>query len=137
MDAILASGKYKRVAIVVPTIALLDETRRRIRRRFPEQFDIIAHGTDVASDRPTVFLGTQERIINRSDLGTLDIVIVDEFYKLDARRSDERSVTLNAAVYKLLTKSRQFFFLGPNIDNVHFVGDGRWKFQFLRTNSRR
>lgn len=110
VDALLASGKYERIAIVLPTIALLDEFRRRLRRRFQEKFDVIMHPGDVSRDRPTIFLGTQERILNRTDLGSLDLTVVDEFYKLDPARKDERSVTLNAAVYKLLRKSRQFFF---------------------------
>jgi hypothetical protein len=134
IDALLASDKYKRVAIVLPTIALLDEFRRRLRNRFGERFEVIMHPGDVADpNRPTIFLGTQERLINRTDLGRLDLTVVDEFYKLDPDRKDERSVTLNAAVYKLLSRSNQFFFLGPNIDGVHFSAEGRWKFNFLKT----
>ncbi|MGN3973661.1 DEAD/DEAH box helicase [Tsuneonella sp. SYSU-LHT278] len=133
IDALLASGRYKRVAIVLPTIALLDEFRRRLRRRFREAFNVVMHPGDKPGEGPIVFLGTQERLINRTDLGTLDLTVVDEFYKLDPNRRDERSVTLNAAVYKLLGRSRQFFFLGPNIDGVQVSPDGRWKFEFLRT----
>lgn len=134
VDALLASNKYRRVAIVLPTIALLDEFRRRLRRRFADRFAVVMHPSDAAADDvPTVFLGTQERLIHRTDLGTLDLTVVDEFYKLDPTRKDERSVTLNAAVYKLLNRSKQFFFLGPNIDGVRFDQGGRWKFEFLRT----
>lgn len=133
IDALLASGKYKRVAIVLPTIALLDEFRRRLRTRFKDKFQVIMHPTDAATDGRLISLGTQERLLNRSDLGYLDLTVVDEFYKLDPGRRDERSVTLNAAVYKLLGRSKQFFFLGPNIDKVQISGEGRWRFEFLRT----
>lgn len=134
IDALIASRKYQRVAIVLPTIALLDEFRRRLRRRFRDEFTVVMHPTDKSEEgQPTIFLGTQERLIARTDIGQLDLTVVDEFYKLDPARKDERSVTLNAAVYKLLNRSRQFFFLGPNIDGVHVSGDGRWKFEFLRT----
>ncbi|HZY18241.1 MAG TPA: DEAD/DEAH box helicase [Ramlibacter sp.] len=134
VDALLASGKYNRVAIVLPTIALLDEFRRRLRRRFAEHFEVIMHPSETAATgERVIFLGTQERLINREDLGRLDLTVVDEFYKLDPERRDDRSVTLNAAVFKLLSRSKQFFFLGPNIDGVHFSADGRWKFDFLKT----
>ncbi len=133
IDALLATGKYRRIAIVLPTIALLDEFRRRLRRRFRERFDVIMHPGDVVGDGPTVFLGTQERLLNRNDLGSLDLTVVDEFYKLDADRKDERSASLNAAVYRLLGRSRQFFFLGPNIDTVRVAERGRWQFEFIRT----
>ncbi|MBY5801153.1 DEAD/DEAH box helicase [Rhizobium leguminosarum] len=133
IDALLATGKYERIAIVLPTIALLDEFRRRLRRRFRDRFDVIMHPGDVVGDGPTIFLGTQERLLNRDDLGSLDLTVVDEFYKLDADRKDERSASLNAAVYRLLARSRQFFFLGPNIDTVRVSGGGRWQFNFIKT----
>lgn len=133
IDALLATGRYKRIAIVLPTIALLDEFRRRLRRRFRERFDVIMHPGDVVGEGPTIFLGTQERLLNRNDLGSLDLTVVDEFYKLDADRKDERSASLNAAVYRLLARSRQFFFLGPNIDTVRVSGGGKWQFNFIRT----
>ncbi|GAU85984.1 DEAD/DEAH box helicase [Bosea sp. BIWAKO-01] len=133
IDALLASGKYERVAVVLPTIALLDEFRRRLKRRFSERFEILMHPTDTATGSRIIFLGTQERLIGRDDLGSLDLTVVDEFYKLDPSRRDERHVTLNAAVYRLLRRSRQFFFLGPNIDNVHVDVEGRWNFHFLKT----
>ncbi|MEX3956007.1 DEAD/DEAH box helicase [Trinickia sp. EG282A] len=134
IDALLASGRYTRVAIVLPTIALLDEFRRRLRRRFETRFSVVMHPSEEASgDTPTIFLGTQERLIHRNDLGKLDLTVVDEFYKLDPSRKDDRSITLNAAVYKLLKRSRQFFFLGPNIDGVRFAEGAKWKFEFLKT----
>lgn len=133
IDALLATGRFDRVAIVLPTIALLDEFRRRLRRRFSDKFEILMHPTDIAVGPRVIFLGTQERLIGRGDLGALDLTVVDEFYKLDPRRHDERHVTLNAAVYRLLRRSRQFFFLGPNIDNVYMNVEGRWSFQFLKT----
>ncbi|WP_273281343.1 DEAD/DEAH box helicase [Pseudooceanicola atlanticus] len=133
VDALLATGEYKRVAIVLPTIALLDEFRRRFQNRFYGRFDVVMHQSEVSTDQPTIFLGTQERLIHREDLGELDLTVVDEFYKLDPARRDDRSVTLNAAVYKLLKRSKQFFFLGPNIDKVSISADARWNFEFLRT----
>lgn len=133
VDAVLLSGKYKRVAIVLPTLALLDEFRRRMVARFGETFDVIMHHSDKIEKQNVIFLGTQERLINREDLGVLDLAVVDEFYKLDPQRRDDRSVTLNAAVYQLLRKSKQFFFLGPNIESVLVSSDSRWRFEFLKT----
>ena len=133
VDALLATDKYKRIAVVLPTIALLDEFRRRFRDRFADKFDVVMHQSETSTDRPTIFLGTQERLIYREDLGQLDLTVVDEFYKLDPARRDDRSVTLNAAVYRLLKRSKQFFFLGPNIDKVSVAPDVRWNFEFLKT----
>lgn len=133
IDALLVTGRYKRVAIVLPTIALLDEFRRRLLGRFGHRFQLIMHPSEAPGTGPVIFLGTQERLIHREDIGYLDLVVVDEFYKLDPSRKDERSVALNAAVYRLLKRSKQFFFLGPNIDNVAISDNIRWRFEFLKT----
>jgi hypothetical protein len=133
IDALLTTDRYKRVAIVLPTIALLDEFRRRLVTRFREKYDILMHTSEESSHERVIFLGTQERLINREDLGSLDLVVVDEFYKLDPSRRDERSVALNAAVYRLLNRGKQFFFLGPNIDQVSISSESRWRFSFLKT----
>jgi hypothetical protein len=132
IDALLATKRYRRVAIIVPTIALLDEFRRRIQARFNRTFHLILHANEVdPGDRPVIFLGTQERLIGRTDFGKLDLVVVDEFYKLDT--DDGRSTTLNAVVYKLLHRAKQFFFLGPNIAQVIQSKQGGWEFSFLAT----
>lgn len=132
IDALLLSGRYNRIAIVLPTLALLDEFKRRLTRRFGHEFQIIMHASEASRRDRVIFLGTQERLIGRSDLKSLDLVVVDEFYKLDPARKDERSLTLNAAVYRLLRRAKQFFFLGPNIAGVHTTNEG-WAFEFLRT----
>lgn len=133
VDALLATDRYRRVAVVLPTIALLDEFRRRFHKRFSDKFKVVMHQSEISTDEPTIFLGTQERLIHRDDLGRLDLTVVDEFYKLDPARRDDRTITLNAAVYRLLKKSKQFFFIGPNIDKVSISSDARWNFEFLKT----
>ncbi|HKM72415.1 MAG TPA: helicase-related protein [Stellaceae bacterium] len=102
-------------------------------RRFGGRFSIVMYHSQAPSGDKVIFLGTQERLLNRDDLGQLDLAVVDEFYKLDPSRQDDRSLTLNAAVYQLLRRSKQFFFLGPNIETVRFSSDSRWRFEFLRT----
>lgn len=133
IDALLLHSRYRRVAIVLPTLALLDEFRRRLVSRFGNRYDVLMHHSEAPTRDRVIFLGTQERLINRDDIGVLDLVVVDEFYKLDPTRRDERSVTLNAAVYRLLNRARQFFFLGPNIDRVSISNESRWRFSFLKT----
>lgn len=134
IDVLLASGKYDRIAIVLPTIALLDEFRKRLITRFGDEFNIVMHHSQSSEGQNRViYLGTQERLVNRDDIGAVDLLVVDEFYKLDPDRQDDRSMTLNAAVYRLIRRARQFFFLGPNIEGLRFDPDGRWKFEFLKT----
>jgi reverse gyrase len=48
IDALVASGKYRRIALVVPTIALIDETRKRL-SRFADSHKIITHASQPAA----------------------------------------------------------------------------------------
>jgi hypothetical protein len=134
VDALIASGRIKNAAIVVPTIALIDETRRRL-STFRNNFKIITHRAQKPAES-NLFILTQERAIERDDFPKLDLLVVDEFYKLDPARKDadqERSIILNHAVYKLRKLTKQFYFLGPAIENVPDGIEGDYNCKFYKT----
>ena len=117
-DALVATGHYRDVVMVVPTLALVDETRRRLSRRFGRRFKVITHATQSRSDR-NIMVGTQERILSMDVPERVDLLVVDEFYKLSpGRDEDERCMLLNEAVYRLLKRAKQFYMLGPNIQGL-------------------
>ena len=119
IDALIDTGKFNRIALVVPTIALIDETRKRL-SRFSDAYKIVTHASQPEdSRRGTIFVLTQERVIERQDLNHLDLFVIDEFYKLSPDgKNDSRAAILNHAFYKLLKTARQFYLLGPNIRTV-------------------
>ena len=119
IDALIATRKYRRIALIVPTIALIDETRKRL-SKFSENYKIVTHASQLEdSHRGTIFVLTQERVIERSDLNNLDLFIIDEFYKLSpGDQEDSRVAILNHAFYRLLKTARQFYLLGPNIRTI-------------------
>jgi hypothetical protein len=121
VDSLIACGRYKRIVIVVPTIALIDETRRRISQKFSEQYNVISHNSQKARGRRrTIFVLTQERVNEREDLKSLDLFVIDEFYKLAFKKdeADERTIALNICLSKLLLASKQFYMIGPSVDDV-------------------
>lgn len=119
VDALIAERKFKSIVIVVPTIALIDETRRRIQNKFGHEFQIIHHGSQLKKKYNVIYVLTQERVNERNDLRNIDLFIIDEFYKL-AYSNDEpsRVIALNIALSKLLTISKQFYMIGPYIDAI-------------------
>ena len=119
IDALIDTGQYRRIALVVPTIALIDETRKRL-SKFSEHYKIVTHASQLAdARRGTIFVLTQERVIERDDLNDLDLFVIDEFYKLSPEsKDDSRAAILNHAFYKLLKTARQFYLLGPNIKTI-------------------
>lgn len=118
IDGAIASGRFNNILIVVPTIALIDETRRRLAKRFRDTFKIITHGSQARGDR-NIVIATQERVLGDEMISDIDLLVVDEFYKLSpARDDDDRSALLNQVVYRLLKRARQFYMLGPNVLGV-------------------
>lgn len=117
IDALITERKFKKIVIVVPTIALIDETRRRIQKKFGLDIQIIHHGSQSKRKDRVIYILTQERVNERDDLRNIDLFIIDEFYKL-AYNNDESSrvISLNIALSKLLTISKQFYMIGPYID---------------------
>jgi len=118
IDPLISYKELKTVLIIVPTISLLDETRKRLERLFGGDYQIISHKRDSYKEgKPALFVMTQERAIEREDITDLDLLIIDEFYKLDPNRDGgERYRTLNRALYKFGKLANQVYLLGPNID---------------------
>lgn len=114
-DAAIASGRFQNVLIVVPTIALIDETRRRLSQRFGNTYKIITHASQESGSR-NLFVLTQERVLERDVINAVELVVIDEFYKLSPEREeDERCARLNEVFYHVLKARKQFYLLGPNV----------------------
>jgi len=131
IDAVIASGKFRGILIVVPTITLIDETRRRLTRRFRGKFKVITHPFQSWGERNILIL-TQERVLEFPTLEGIDFFVIDEFYKLSpGRDDDDRCARLNEAFYRLVKTGAQFYLLGPNILSVAPDLDQRLRFQFI------
>lgn len=119
IDAFIAIKKPKNVAIIVPTIALTDETRRRLFRKFAKEYKIITT-SDVSLADKNIFIFPQERAINYINaIVELDLLIIDEFYKASPKFEKERSPALLKAILKLGQKAKQKYFLAPNISKLN------------------
>lgn len=112
VDALIASGKFQNVVLIVPTIALIDETRRRLSNKFPH-FKTITHPGQAYEER-NLFVVTQERFLALEGMPVPDLFFIDEFYKLNDFGS--RSVLLNQAIYRLMQTGSQFYMAAPSID---------------------
>lgn len=132
IDAMIASGRFRNVVVVVPTIALIDETRRRLVERFKADYKIITHAGQERADR-NVYVLTQERVVDFPDLGKVDFFVIDEFYKLDTRTDLQRGALLNEAFYRLRSGGAQFYLLGPNIETIPEDFEREFRCRFIKT----
>lgn len=118
IDAFIKLKKPNNVLIIVPTIALTDETRRRLYKKFATEYKIITT-TDIEPGVKNIFIFPQERAISYlNKIEQFDILIVDEFYKASNNHDKERSPSLVKATIKIGQKSKQKYFLAPNISRI-------------------
>jgi len=119
IDAYIAIKKPTNVLILVPTIALTDETRRRLSKKFSAEYKIITT-SDVELAEKNILIFPQERAIHYCDkLEKLDLLVVDEFYKASRAFDKERSPALLKAMLKLGDKASQRYYLAPNISDLN------------------
>ena len=119
IEEIIASQRYSSIVIIQPTLALLDETRKKLFKYADSYKLIVRTSQEPAQEKKNIFLFTAERVCEYTFFQHVDFLIVDEFYKLSGSRDDERSTALNNAVYKVWRMFHpQFYMLGPNIDAI-------------------
>lgn len=118
IDAYITIKKPKTVVILVPTIALMDETRRRIYKKFSHHYNIITT-SEVPLSEQNIFIFPQERVFSYlNKIHAIDLLVVDEFYKASKTHDKERSPSLVKAILKLGHISKQRYYLAPNIKKL-------------------
>lgn len=131
IESIIGSNIFNNIVIVVPTIALIDELKKKF-HKYSDRYKIITQSHQSIDER-NIFIFTQERVIESNNLYNVDFFIIDEFYKLSPRdANDARCDRLNLAFHKLYKKTNRFYMLGPNIDGLSSGLERNLKCSFLK-----
>lgn len=118
IDAFISIKKPDNLVIIVPTIALTDETRRRIYKKFAGEYKIITT-TEVELSEKNIFIFPQERAMNYiNKIPSIDLLVIDEFYKASSNFDKSRSPALLKAIIKLGKLAKQRYYLAPNITSL-------------------
>lgn len=119
IDAFIASKQPDNVVIIVPTIALMDETRRRLFKKFADRYSIIT-APDTRLGSKNILIFPQERAFGYlAVLDKIDLLVVDEFYKASMTHDRDRAPSLIKAILKLSKKAKQRYYLAPNIKKLN------------------
>ncbi|WP_445407177.1 DEAD/DEAH box helicase [Acinetobacter seifertii] len=117
IEAIIASSEFENIVIVVPTISLIDELKKKF-YKYKENYKIITQVNQKIENK-NIFILTQERVLELKKNLKVDFFIIDEFYKLEPTSdSDIRCDTLNIAFKELYSKCKRFYMLGPRINGL-------------------
>lgn len=118
IDAFIAMKRPATVVILVPTIALTDETRRRLSRKFGTEYRVITTADADLSDK-NILVFPQERALSYYEkLESIDLLVVDEFYKASKEFDKDRAPALLKAMLKLGEKAKQRYYLAPHVSKL-------------------
>lgn len=118
IDALISIKQPKIIVILVPTIALMDEARRRLTNKFSDQYKIITTPEEDILEK-SILIFPQERLFSYLGiLKSIDLFIVDEFYKVSKDFDSERSNILLNAIMQAGKISKQKYYLCPNITKI-------------------
>ena len=136
IDSIISSNIYANIMIIVPSIALIDETRKRLIRYQNKQYRVISFPGQFLGKK-NIFVLTQERALDYIDKIDIDFFVIDEFYKLNIQdgqdENDSREIVLNQVFYKLFKSNAHYYLLGPNIERLIAKRLKEEDFRFIKT----
>lgn len=76
IDVIISAKNFNNVVLIVPTLALVEETRRRM-SRFIGQYSVITSNNQKISEK-NIFVFTQERFLSmESEMPDIDFFAID------------------------------------------------------------
>lgn len=130
IDIIISAKDFKNIVLIVPTLALVEETRRRM-SRFMNRYSIITSGNQTLG-KQNIFVFTQERFLSmENEIPDIDFFAIDEFYKLSISEEGDRATQLNQALLKLSNTEAQFYMLGPSIRAIPDIVKEKLNCSFL------
>ncbi|HIA6693516.1 TPA: DEAD/DEAH box helicase [Staphylococcus aureus] len=130
IEEVIASKKYDNLLIIQPTLALIDETRRKLNKY--NDYNIVVNSKQEMKDK-NIFILTAERVLEMKSPPQINFLVVDEFYKISNRINDERIDVLNIAIARIMYMNPQILFLTPNIDEISKSFLEKYNINFLNT----
>lgn len=115
------------VVMIVPTLALIDEYKRKIIRQYKEKFSDYNIYLSIDPEKiydfskKNIFIVTHDRVIDESVatlFESIDFLIIYEVYKLQKDSSNNRVLILNIAYYNMVKRSEKYVLLAPFISGV-------------------
>ncbi|MDN5036905.1 helicase-related protein [Streptococcus sp. SS6] len=133
IEEFVARRKYENILIIQPTLALIDETRRKL-SHYSDYYNIVVNTHQEIGEK-NLFILTSERVLDiLPNIDGIDLFIIDEFYKIANSKKDDRVSHLNIAFYKIMKFKPQLLFLTPIVDNISEDFIRKYDIQFYRTN---
>lgn len=118
ISEIIAHNSYRNIAIILPTIALLNETYQKFKElEYLSEYNFIISMAQPISLKKNIFILTPEKmdmILDQHPQLEIDFFTMDEIYKI--QDDSERSSIFTHCLYRLSKKGADFYLIGPYFD---------------------
>jgi len=120
----------RNIVLIVPTLALIDEYLGKLIRKYNDTFQIYKVYTQLDPekcydfDRNNIFILTHDRVVQESSheiIKSIDLLVIDEVYKLETDKADDRVLVLNMAYYHLAKMAKRYILLAPFIQKIEDI----------------
>lgn len=120
--------KPNTVVLIVPTLALIDEYKRKIIKTYKEEFSqykiytTISKEKDYDFNKKNIFILTHDKIVQDNTyeiFKSIDFLAIDEIYKLEKKENDDTSIDYDFLIGNLILNADEFTPNGGTIDLVY------------------
>lgn len=126
----IAREHPKNIVLIVPTLALVDEYKQKILKKYRDSFLEYKIYTSIDIEKKydfehkNLFILTHDRVVNEdviSIFSEIDFLVIDEVYKLKTDFNNDRVLILNLAYKFLMEKSKKYLLLAPFLKEVRNI----------------
>lgn len=123
----IARTQPQNIVLIVPTLALVDEYIKKIIRKYTLCFNSYKVHTQLDTEgqydfsAKNIFILTHDRVVQDELyrlINNIDLLVIDEVYKLETDASDDRVLVLNMAYYYLSQVAKKYVLLAPFISSI-------------------
>ncbi len=123
----IARTQPQNIVLIVPTLALVDEYIKKLFRKYSLSFNSYKVHTQLDPEKEydfsnkSIFILTHDRVVQDESyklIKNIDLLVIDEVYKLETDASDDRVLVLNMAYYHLSQLSKKYILLAPFINAI-------------------
>ncbi len=116
--------------LIVPTLALVDEYLKKLIRKYNHIFRTYKVYTQLDVEKEynfdsfNIFILTHDRVVQENSyeiMKSIDLLVIDEVYKLETDKEDDRVLVLNMAYYYLAKTAKRYILLAPFIKNIEDI----------------
>jgi len=120
----------RNIVLIVPTLALIEEYLGKLIRKYNSIFKAYKVHTQLDSEKSydfecyNIFILTHDRVVQENSyeiIQSIDLLVIDEVYKLETDKANDRVLVLNMAYYHLAKMAKRYILLAPFIRKVEDI----------------